>query len=114
MCWKLCFPWPGRGARGSFCTRMRSRASRRCVPKRSLGTRVGQLGGQQMAESIGPQKKRRWLWGAAMAGALLAAASVFLLDWGPAQQPTGAPLEGELIVTVIKKGGEGKQSARID
>jgi hypothetical protein len=67
-----------------------------------------------MAASFAPLTKRRWLWGAAGTIALFGAAAVFFRDSGRPHQSADAPLEGELIVTVIKKGGEGKQAARID
>jgi hypothetical protein len=55
--------------------------------------------------------RRQWYWVAATTVLFLAAIVVFL-GWG--QRPTQAPLQGELIVTVMKKGGEGKPTARIE
>jgi hypothetical protein len=63
---------------------------------------------------IAPRTRRRWLWGAAAAVTLFAAIGVFFLGWGLLQRPPEVSLEGELIVIVMKKGGEGKESSRIE
>ena len=60
--------------------------------------------------------RRGWHWGATAAAVLLVAgAGAFLLGWpGPLHRPTDVPLEGELIVTVTKKGAEAQKSPRIE